>query len=91
MPVIEGVPKRGEIWKLYQIGGKIWLFRSHGDTTVYLTKHDGAYCYHSNGDTFFYEYVSHTTGNHIGSNSDIMLLKKANSNECIIFERKMRI
>lgn len=91
MPAIEGVPQRGEIWKLHQMDGNIWLFRGHGDTTEFLTKHDGAYCYRSNGNPIFNEYVSHRTGNHIGNNEDIMLLKKANSNERVIFERKMRI
>lgn len=86
---IEGTPNRGEIWKL-KCNGKIWLFKSNGQNSGHLTEHDGAYCLDCNGDEFFSEYVSYRTGCYIGDNIDIEFLKRANKNECVIFERKMR-
>lgn len=87
---IEGTPNRCEIWKL-KSKGKIWLFKSNGQNSGFLTEHDGAYCWDCNGDVYFREYVSHYTGRCIVNDSDIEFLKRANKNERVIFERKMRI
>lgn len=87
---IEGIPRKGEIWKLYDRIGRTWLFRSNGATSEHLTYHDGAYCWDCGGDDLFDEYVSYRTGCYIGDNENIVDLKPANLNECAIFERKLR-
>lgn len=87
---IEGTPKKGEIWKLYDTDGRTWLFRSNGATSEHLTYHDCAYCWDCGGDEYFDGYVSHRTGCYLGDNENIVDLKPANLNECAIFERKLR-
>lgn len=86
---IEGTPRKGEIWKLYDIYGRTWLFRSNGATGEHLTYHDGAYCWDCGGDDYFDEYVSHRTGCYIGDNENIVDLKPANLNEIAIFKSKV--
>lgn len=87
---IEGTPRKGEIWKLYDANGRTWLFKSNGVNREWLTEHAGAYCWNDGGDDYFNEYTSIMIGNHIGDNDNIIDLKPANLNECAIFERKLR-
>lgn len=87
---IEGTPKKGEIWKLYDRFGRTWLFRSNGATNEHLTYHDGAYCWDCGRDEYLDGYVPHRTVCYIGDNKNIVDLKPANLNECAIFERKLR-
>lgn len=87
---IEGTPRKGEIWKLYDRAGRTWLFRSNGATSEHLTYHDGVYCWDCGGDDNFDGFISRTTGGYIGDDDNIIDLKPANLNECAIFERKLR-
>ena len=86
---IEGTPRKGEIWKLYDIRGRTWIFRSNGVNSEWLTEHAGAYCWDDGGDDYLNEYTSTTIGNHIGNNENIIDLKPANLNEIAIFKRKL--